>query len=69
MYNSLKENIKELKRITSDSADFTVRTLTLLNGEECAVFTTEGMSDKESLAITVVNPLLESPLRGLITIS
>lgn len=62
MYNSLKENIKELKRITSESADFTVRTLTLRNGEECAVFTTEGMSDKESLAITVVNPLLESLL-------
>ena len=62
MHNSLKENIKELKRITSESADFTVRTLTLRNGEECAVFTTEGMSDKESLAITVVNPLLESPL-------
>lgn len=62
MYNSIKENISELKRITFESADFTVRTLILKNNEACAIFTTEGMSDKESLAISVVNPLLESKL-------
>lgn len=63
MYNSIKENISELKRITSSSADFTVRNLILKNNVETAIFTTEGMSDKESLAISVVNPLLNSSLQ------
>lgn len=58
MYNSLKENISYLKNLTSSSADFTVRILQLSNNTECAVFTTEGMSDKQELAITVINPLL-----------
>ncbi len=62
MYNSIKENINELKTITYASADFTVRTLILNNNQTCAIFTTEGMSDKESLAISVVNPLLETKL-------
>ena len=62
MYNSLKENISKLKEITSDSADFTVRNLVLNNNEESAIITTEGMSDKESLAISVVNPLLNTKL-------
>lgn len=60
MHNSLKENISELKKLTSSSADFTVRNITLSNNVECAVITTEGMSDKEALAISVVNPLLEN---------
>lgn len=58
MYNSLKENISYLKNITCSSADFTVRELSLNNNAKCAVFTTEGMSDKESLPIAVINPLL-----------
>lgn len=62
MYNSLKENIDKLKNITSSSADFTVRNLILNNGENAAVITIEGMSDKESLAISVVNPLLNTAL-------
>lgn len=60
MHNYLKENISELKKLTSSSADFTVRNITLSNNAECAVITTEGMSDKEALAISVVNPLLEN---------
>ncbi len=60
MYNSLKENINKLRALTSSSADFTVRELYLPNGELSAVFTTEGMSDKKSLAITVINPMLKS---------
>ena len=55
---SLKENINTLKTKTSGSADFTVRELRLRNGESVAIITTEGMSDKESLAISVVNPML-----------
>lgn len=63
MYNSLKENINELKTITSSSADFTVRELVLGNGESIALFITEGMSDKENLAISVVNPILNADLK------
>lgn len=62
MYNSLKENIAKLKSITLNSADFTVRNLILNNGKKCAVITTEGMADKETLAISVINPLLENNL-------
>lgn len=60
MNYSLKENIEELRQLTHSSADFTVRKLTLSNNEDCAFFTTEGMSDKESLAISVINPLLSA---------
>ncbi len=62
MYNSLKENIDYLKKVTSSSADFTVRELVLPNSEKCAIITTEGMCDKKSLAISVINPLLDSEL-------
>ena len=62
MYNSLKENIDYLKSITYSSADFTVRELVLPNSEKSAIITTEGMCDKKSLAISVINPLLESKL-------
>ena len=62
MYNSIKENIDYLRNITSSSADFTVRELVLPNSENSAIITTEGMCDKESLAITVINPLLKSKL-------
>ncbi|MCH5304306.1 MAG: spore germination protein [Ruminococcus sp.] len=48
--------------MTSGSADFTVRNITLNNGVNCAVFTTEGMSDKEGLAISVINPILYNEL-------
>ncbi len=60
MYKNLNENIIELKRITSGSADFTVRTFRLNNKikSQCAIFTTEGMSNKETLAISVINPVL-----------
>lgn len=62
MYSSLKENISTLQNITSSSADFTVRELTLTNGTQCAIITTEGMSDKESLAISAINPMLSAKL-------
>ena len=60
MYKNLRENIIELKRLTGNSADFTIRTFRLNNimKSECAVFTTEGMCNKETLAISVINPIL-----------
>lgn len=64
MYNSLKENIMKLRNITASSADFTVRELSLSDGEHVAVITTEGMSDKKSLAISVINPVLKANPRN-----
>lgn len=64
MHSSLKENLKELQQITSLSADFTVREINLKNGEMCAVITTEGMCDKKSLAISVINPILNADLEN-----
>ena len=60
MYKNLRENIIELKRLTGNSADFTIRTFRLNNimKSECAVVTTEGMCNKEALAISVINPIL-----------
>lgn len=62
MYTSLKDNISTLRTTVASSADFTVRTVKLpcKNRTECAIFTTEGMCDKENLAIYVINPLLEA---------
>lgn len=62
MYTSLKDNISTLRKTVASSADFTVRTVRLpcKNRTECAIFTTEGMCDKENLAIYVINPLLEA---------
>ena len=59
MYNSLKENINKLKAMTSSSADLTVRQFKLKYCD-VAVVTTEGMSDKEELAISVINPMLNA---------
>ena len=58
MYTLLKDNLDYLKNLTGGSADFTVRELTLSNNAEIAIITTEGMSDKESLTLSVINPLL-----------
>lgn len=63
MYISLKENIKELKKVTAESADFTVRELEL-SSARCAVFTTEGMCNKEVLSCSVIEPLLKADLNG-----
>jgi spore germination protein KA len=62
MYKNLKSNITQLQSLTGGSADFTVRTFKLNNtfSTECAVFTTEGMCNKETLAISVINPILKA---------
>lgn len=60
MYNSLSENIKTLKKLFANSADFTVREM-VLNGTStvnAAIITIEGMCSKEVIALSVINPLL-----------
>ncbi len=60
MYNSLKENISELKSSFADSADFTVRDMTLTSESDikAALITIEGMCSKEVVALSIVQPLL-----------
>lgn len=62
MYNSLSKNISELKSITYNSADFTVRNIELTDKEKtkAAVITIEGMCDKEGIAIAIINPLINT---------
>ncbi|MEE0266252.1 MAG: spore germination protein [Acutalibacteraceae bacterium] len=53
----LDNNINYLKDKFNGSADFTVRYLTV-NNVRCAIITMEGMCNKDTLSLTVLNPLL-----------
>ncbi|MEE0857986.1 MAG: spore germination protein [Acutalibacteraceae bacterium] len=57
--DSLGKNIEYLDSKFNGSADFTVRYLTV-NNVRCAILTMEGMCNKEVLALSVINPLLNS---------
>nr|WP_303252188.1 spore germination protein [uncultured Ruminococcus sp.] len=61
MYNSLRENIATLKQMFKNSADFTVREMNLKGkcGIKSAIITIEGMCGKDTLALSVINPLLD----------
>lgn len=60
MYNSLKENINLLKKDFANSADFTVRNMKLVsqNSVKAALITIEGMCNKETISLSIINPLL-----------
>ena len=60
MNNSLKELLNELKTRFANSADLTIREMTLISRSNtaAAMITIEGLCDKEQLAQTVINPLL-----------
>ena len=57
IYDNLDKNINYLKDKFNGSADFTVRYLTV-NNVRCAIITMEGMCNKDTLSLTVLNPLL-----------
>ena len=60
MNNSLKELLDELKKRFANSADLTIREMTLISRSNtaAAMITIEGLCDKEQLAQSVINPLL-----------
>ncbi len=60
MNNSLSEKLSELKADFADSADLTVRVVTLksVRNIRAAIVTIEGMCDKEQLSQSVINPLM-----------
>lgn len=60
MNNSLKENISKLQSQFSNSADFTVRDLTLKSQSNigAAIITIEGMCNKEVVTLSVIEPIL-----------
>ncbi len=55
--NNLDKNIEYLKNKFNSSADFTVRYLNV-NNVRSALITMEGMCNKDTLSLTVINPLL-----------
>ena len=65
MNDSIKELSEWLKTQFSDSADLTVRDLTLRSKRQirAAVYSIEGMVDKEGLAQSSLNPLLAYDFR------
>lgn len=60
MYSNLQENIDYLKRITSSSADFTVRSIVLRDNTKIALFTFEGMVNKDGVSLAITTPLQEA---------
>ncbi len=60
MHNSLEENLSKLKQLSNNSADFTIRELQLGNNvkTKSALITTEGMCNKEGIALSIINPLI-----------
>lgn len=62
MFKSLKENINYLQDVTSSSADFTVRKMKLNDGTFVAIFTIEGMVNKDGLTLAVSDPLLSATI-------
>lgn len=60
MYKDLQRNIDYLKNLTDNSADFTVRNLILPDGTAVAIFTIEGMVNKEGLTLAVAEPLIST---------
>lgn len=67
MFSSLKENINQLKALANNSADFTVREITLPDerNTQAALITTEGMCDKEGIAITIITPLINASYENI----
>lgn len=60
MYSTLTEKLKTLKKMFANSADFTIREMTLSSQKpiRAAIITIEGMCSKEVVALSVINPLL-----------
>lgn len=59
LYCELEKNISYMKQRFGGSADFTVRNIILNDGNAAAVITMEGMSNKETIALSITNPIME----------
>ena len=61
MYSSLKENISALKELFANSADLTVREMNLNSSDnkKAAIVTIEGMCSKDTVAISIIETLLD----------
>lgn len=59
MYNSIKENKSMLKKLFKESADLTIREMTLIseNSVSAVLVTIEGMCNKEVTASSILTPL------------
>lgn len=59
LYCELSKNLSYMKKRFGNSADFTVRNFSLNNGTECSVITMEGMSNKETITLSITNPIID----------
>lgn len=64
LVKNLKANLEYMKSKFDGSADFTVREFTA-NGVQLAMITMEGMVNKESLALNVMNPIIDAPYKAV----
>lgn len=64
LYCELAKNISYMKQRFGNSADFTVRNIILNDGTTAAVITMEGMSSKETIALSITNPIMEFDFIG-----
>lgn len=62
MFVKLQENISHLKKKFSDSADFTVRNISLNTTPktDAAIITIEGMCNKDLIALSITNPIVRA---------
>lgn len=59
LYSKLEKNLKYMKESFGGSADFTTRNIALNDGTKAAIITMEGMSNKETIALSITNPIME----------
>ena len=64
LYEPLERNLEYLQHSFDGSADFTVRNMTLKDGTRAAILTIEGMTNKETLAVSIANPIILSDIEG-----
>ncbi len=62
IFEDLQENIRFMQKAFDYSIDFTVKKLTLSDNTKSAIITIEGMVNKEVLALSIANPIIESKL-------
>lgn len=64
LYEPLARNLEYLYHSFDGSADFTVRNMTLKDGTKAAILTIEGMTNKETLAVSIANPIILCDVKG-----
>lgn len=62
IFTALSDNIKFIQTAFGNSADLTIKKFLLSDNTFAAVITMEGMANKETLALTITNPIISAKL-------